>query len=141
MSFGVAAYPGDGDSVEQLIAEADSALYQAKYLGRNCITTAADIPHSQRVQRAAAQDNAAEEQKFVRIQREKALSETEVQTSAMSDDAAKPEATEASSPALEEAEKQPSALPSPLLWPFVGSTILLGFLATGWGFYPIPYLV
>jgi diguanylate cyclase (GGDEF)-like protein len=35
ISLGVAGLPGDGDSDDSLIAAADSALYQAKRLGRN----------------------------------------------------------------------------------------------------------
>lgn len=34
-SFGYAAYPGDGENVDTLLAAADAALYQAKYTGRN----------------------------------------------------------------------------------------------------------
>ena len=34
-SFGVAAYPGDGQTAEELVAAADAALYAAKAAGRN----------------------------------------------------------------------------------------------------------
>lgn len=36
-SLGIASYPEDGDRMEQLIAEADAALYRAKATGRNRI--------------------------------------------------------------------------------------------------------
>jgi len=36
-SFGVATYPTDGNNLSELILAADSALYQAKSEGRNCV--------------------------------------------------------------------------------------------------------
>jgi diguanylate cyclase (GGDEF)-like protein len=36
-SLGIACYPEDGERMEDLIAEADAALYRAKSTGRNCI--------------------------------------------------------------------------------------------------------
>jgi diguanylate cyclase (GGDEF)-like protein len=36
-SIGVASFPGDGATAEELLANADSAMYQAKQLGRNAI--------------------------------------------------------------------------------------------------------
>jgi diguanylate cyclase (GGDEF)-like protein len=38
-SFGVAHFPLDGDSGDELIAAADRALYSAKASGRNCVTS------------------------------------------------------------------------------------------------------
>jgi diguanylate cyclase (GGDEF)-like protein len=35
VSIGVAGYPGDGQTIDGLIARADRAMYQAKQLGRN----------------------------------------------------------------------------------------------------------
>lgn len=43
-SMGVASYPGDGISVEQLLMSADGALLQAKQNGRNQIRVAAAAP-------------------------------------------------------------------------------------------------
>ncbi len=39
-SFGYACYPDDGDTLEKLVAAADSALYQAKHTGRNRVVSA-----------------------------------------------------------------------------------------------------
>jgi diguanylate cyclase (GGDEF)-like protein len=36
-SLGIACYPEDGERMENLIAEADAALYRAKATGRNRI--------------------------------------------------------------------------------------------------------
>ena len=38
VSIGVAFYPGDGDTSEQLLQRADSALYDAKHNGRNQVS-------------------------------------------------------------------------------------------------------
>ena len=42
-SFGVATFPDHGDSLDQLIQQADTALFQAKAKGKNCVVTAADL--------------------------------------------------------------------------------------------------
>ena len=46
MSLGVAAFPDDADTVDELIHAADVAVYQAKLRVRNCVVSAADVPHS-----------------------------------------------------------------------------------------------
>lgn len=50
ISVGVAVMPQNGEGVDALIHEADVALYQAKYRGRNQVVTATDVPHSFRVE-------------------------------------------------------------------------------------------
>jgi two-component system cell cycle response regulator len=39
-SFGVATFPADGITSEELVAAADAALYQAKHAGRDCVVAA-----------------------------------------------------------------------------------------------------
>jgi len=45
-SFGVAVFPEDGDTIEQLLQAADRALYQAKHEGRNRVVPAARGPRT-----------------------------------------------------------------------------------------------
>ena len=40
MSAGIAMYPQDGQTLEQLMQAADAALYRSKGAGRNRVTTA-----------------------------------------------------------------------------------------------------
>ena len=37
LSIGIATFPGHGDNMDDVFRAADSALYQAKQEGRNCI--------------------------------------------------------------------------------------------------------
>jgi diguanylate cyclase (GGDEF)-like protein len=46
LSLGVAAYPGDGRTTEELVRAADKALYAAKAAGRNRIALASDLERS-----------------------------------------------------------------------------------------------
>jgi diguanylate cyclase (GGDEF)-like protein/putative nucleotidyltransferase with HDIG domain len=46
LSVGVACFPQDSEDYNDLMHAADVAVYQAKYLGRNRVICAADIPHS-----------------------------------------------------------------------------------------------
>ena len=46
MSFGVASFPEDAGAPNELIHQADVAVYQAKLQGRNCVVSAMDVPHS-----------------------------------------------------------------------------------------------
>lgn len=41
--FGIATFPDSGDSVDQLIHQADVALYQAKARGKNCVVSASEL--------------------------------------------------------------------------------------------------
>ena len=40
ISIGVAVYPNNGDTLEQLLSLSDRALYEAKHLGRNRVVLA-----------------------------------------------------------------------------------------------------
>jgi diguanylate cyclase (GGDEF)-like protein len=46
MSIGIACLPWDSSTANDLIHEADVAVYQAKLKGRNCVVWASDVPHS-----------------------------------------------------------------------------------------------
>ena len=50
MSLGVACFPRDGHSMEELLFAADMAVYEAKTRGRNTVVRAADLPEDRRVQ-------------------------------------------------------------------------------------------
>ena len=43
-SIGVASFPSDGTSGQELMAAADKALYASKKAGRNCVTLSGDLP-------------------------------------------------------------------------------------------------
>ncbi len=43
-SFGIAAFPDHAQSPQQLIASADTAMYEAKAAHKNCIRTATELP-------------------------------------------------------------------------------------------------
>ncbi len=50
LSLGVAAFPLDAQMANELIHEADIAVYQAKLKGRNCIISASEVPHSTKLE-------------------------------------------------------------------------------------------
>jgi predicted signal transduction protein with EAL and GGDEF domain len=49
-SFGVAAFPKHASSPQQLIACADTAMYEAKAANKNCVRFAADLAPKDAVQ-------------------------------------------------------------------------------------------
>jgi diguanylate cyclase (GGDEF)-like protein len=59
MSLGVAYFPQDANTQTDLVHEADVAVYQAKLLGRNRVTSASSVPASMRLEHVAAQDSQA----------------------------------------------------------------------------------
>jgi diguanylate cyclase (GGDEF)-like protein len=42
-SIGVAAFPLDGSTLDEVMASADSAVYSAKRSGRNCVHTSPSL--------------------------------------------------------------------------------------------------
>ena len=52
-SFGVAAFPKHASSPQQLIACADTAMYEAKAANKNCVRFAADLARKEPAQRAS----------------------------------------------------------------------------------------
>jgi diguanylate cyclase (GGDEF)-like protein/putative nucleotidyltransferase with HDIG domain len=50
MSFGSACFPHDATTLEEVIHQADMAVYQAKHQGRNQLVHAADVPHYTKVE-------------------------------------------------------------------------------------------
>lgn len=56
MSLGVACFPQDARTPNDLIHQADVAVYQAKLQGRNCVVCATDVPHSVKLEMPGVQD-------------------------------------------------------------------------------------
>ena len=59
-SFGVAAFPKHASSPQQLIACADTAMYEAKAANKNCVRFAADLASREPAKRAIATPETAE---------------------------------------------------------------------------------
>ncbi len=59
LSLGVACFPHDAATATDLIHQADVAVYQAKLRGRNCVASAADVPHSVKLESAPVEDSPA----------------------------------------------------------------------------------
>jgi diguanylate cyclase (GGDEF)-like protein/putative nucleotidyltransferase with HDIG domain len=133
MSLGVACFPDDGATLNDLIHQADVAVYQAKLKGRNCVVCAADVPHSIRLESAPLADR------------------LETETAYAAAYAPRPEKPRPAAPTSgrRAADKQQiesfltprgaSRIPLPL---FVGAVILLGVVAaiTGIAISPPPNL-
>jgi diguanylate cyclase (GGDEF)-like protein len=60
-SFGVAAFPEHASSPQQLIACADSAMYEAKAAQKNCVRFAAGLVHSMIEERQPPNDSALDD--------------------------------------------------------------------------------
>lgn len=60
LSIGVATFPRDASSPNDLIHQADLAVYVAKLRGRNCIESAFEIPASVKLERPPLSDRLAE---------------------------------------------------------------------------------
>ncbi|MBI5031467.1 MAG: diguanylate cyclase [Chloroflexi bacterium] len=60
MSFGIASFPTDAQVANDLIHQADIAVYQAKLKGRNCVVSITDVPHSIRLESTAHENRLME---------------------------------------------------------------------------------
>jgi len=67
-SFGVAVFPQHASSPQQLIANADSAMYEAKAAGKNCVRFSTEAP------RAARKESSDIPPQFLRIEDKKSIS-------------------------------------------------------------------
>ena len=56
-SFGVAAFPKHASSPQQLIACADTAMYEAKAANKNCVRFAADLPSKPQISSVEAEES------------------------------------------------------------------------------------
>lgn len=56
MSLGIACFPADGQSTNDLIHAADVAVYQAKIQGRNRVVCSADVPQFVRLEHEAVEN-------------------------------------------------------------------------------------
>jgi len=57
MSLGVACFPSDAITLDDLIQRADMAMYQAKVKGRNCVVCWSEVPQSVKAETRAAHDD------------------------------------------------------------------------------------
>ncbi|MBC8263539.1 MAG: diguanylate cyclase [Anaerolineales bacterium] len=123
MSLGVACFPEDATTPTNLIHEADVAVYQAKLKGRNRVVCASDVPHSIRLEGAAAEDRLATPYAAAFASRPK-----------IADEDVKPDADAPATPL--EGEKQADSATvvrrysTALLWLFVGAVIAAGVVLT-----------
>ncbi len=119
MSFGVASFPKDGTTLNDLIHQADVAVYQAKLKGRNCVVLASEVPHSQRLEdfSALGQLNLPDEPPLA-VRGEIAASH------------AQPGVTQPPKPVLSDRRIKPKANhPDFLIASFVGAVVVVGLVA------------
>jgi diguanylate cyclase (GGDEF)-like protein len=60
-SVGVASFPDDGDSPEEILERADRALYEAKARGKNCVCCWGDFPTGHKAPRGSVHREGEEE--------------------------------------------------------------------------------
>jgi diguanylate cyclase (GGDEF)-like protein/putative nucleotidyltransferase with HDIG domain len=60
MSFGIACFPKDAQTLNELVHQADVAVYQAKLQGRNCVVCAENIPQALRLETLPRLEEAAQ---------------------------------------------------------------------------------
>lgn len=132
VSLGIATFPYDGATPEELLHNADVALYHAKLLNRNRTVCFADIPHS--VDHVTELTNLASEPDPIADQT------TEPEAGAPQTPATPPAATTGADTPPNHAESV--AKPSRFLWPFVGTVVITGGFLTlaGTAYFPIAPL-
>jgi diguanylate cyclase (GGDEF)-like protein/putative nucleotidyltransferase with HDIG domain len=119
MSLGVACFPQDATGANDLIHEADVAVYQAKLRGRNCVACASDVPHSVRLDSAPLEARLTVPCVATLVPRPEP---TTGSVGSGADHCAEPEREEATSSCGAQARQYPREW----LWLFVGGVILLG---------------
>lgn len=127
MSVGVACCPWDACTLNELIHEADLAVYQAKLQGRNCVIAASDVPRFIKLQQMPVADR-VESTYSVAFTPRVLPAETiraEVEAAALA---------VAAAPPLEQEQLATIALPrasrNPWFWLFVSGVVLGGAITT-----------
>ena len=137
LSLGVACYPEDALVLDDLIHQADVAVYQAKLKGRNCVVCASDVPHSVKLESAPQADRLGAPYAAAFATR------TEQASPASAPKTSKPNAeAHAAGPARPEPAASPSNQPasSHILPVFVTGVIALGVLITVLGASLVPQI-
>ncbi|MBI5563905.1 MAG: diguanylate cyclase [Chloroflexi bacterium] len=124
MSLGVACFPVDADTQNDLIQLADVAVYQAKLQGRNCVVCAADVPRSLTLDDSKPDTVTESNYQAAHIPR---LEPAAPAGPASTTGAARP-------------AHVPATRPSALLRWFILATIVIGLALTVWGLsrWPAP---
>ncbi|HLF24994.1 MAG TPA: diguanylate cyclase [Anaerolineae bacterium] len=128
MSLGVACYPTDGVTTEDLIRQADVATFQAKLRGRNCVVSICDVPHSLKL------DDSVPGNEQERIYAAAYIGNSRPSAAgADASDSGAPPAPKTGGESRTAPTLPPAAVNAPLLPWFVGSVIVAGLVATAAG--------
>ncbi len=135
MSLGVACFPVDASTQNELIHLADVAVYQAKLHGRNRVVCAADVPRSITLNDTQADEAAGTECPAAETARSEPAAPENLQPAATTPPSPEPVAIRPSRAATTQ--------PSPLLGWFIAGTIVAGLAIMAWslGMQPAPSLM